>query len=94
MPNSAYGLTCALRSALVLIGLAYMFMIRLFSWLVLLARSDAAKDAEILVLRHEGVCSGARHETGWISRPGGDRTCIDSGLDPPDCTGRKSGYFL
>jgi len=24
-----------------------------FGWLVLLARSDAAKDAEILVLRHE-----------------------------------------
>src|ERR1035437_3120641 len=28
-------------------------MIRVFGWLVLLARSDAAKDAEILVLRHE-----------------------------------------
>ena len=28
-------------------------MVRVFGWLVLLARSDAAKDAEILVLRHE-----------------------------------------
>jgi transposase InsO family protein len=28
-------------------------MVRLFSWLVLLARSDVAKDVEILVLRHE-----------------------------------------
>jgi hypothetical protein len=28
-------------------------MVRAFGWLVLLARSDAAKDAEILVLRHE-----------------------------------------
>src|SRR5580704_10505036 len=28
-------------------------MIRLFGWLVLLARSDAAKDTEILVLRQE-----------------------------------------
>ncbi len=28
-------------------------MVRLFGWLILLARSDAAKDAEILVLRHE-----------------------------------------
>src|SRR6266446_1152382 len=28
-------------------------MIRVFGWLVLLARSDAAKDTEILVLRHE-----------------------------------------
>ena len=28
-------------------------MIRVFGWLILLARSDAVKDAEILVLRHE-----------------------------------------
>jgi len=30
-------------------------MVRVFGWVVLLARSDAAKDAEILVLRHEVV---------------------------------------
>jgi putative transposase len=36
-----------------LIQLIYLFMVRVFSWLVLLARSDTAKDAEILVLRHE-----------------------------------------
>jgi hypothetical protein len=37
----------------VLIRLVCLFMVRVSGWLALLARSDAAKDAEILVLRHE-----------------------------------------
>jgi hypothetical protein len=33
--------------------MVYLLASRVFAWLVLLARSQAAKDAEILVLRHE-----------------------------------------
>jgi putative transposase len=32
---------------------AYLVALRVFSWLALLARSDHAKDAEILILRHQ-----------------------------------------
>ena len=33
--------------------LAYLMLAHVLSWLALLARTDATKDAEILVLRHE-----------------------------------------
>jgi hypothetical protein len=33
--------------------LLYLFMIRVFGWLMLLGRSQCSKDAEIMVLRHE-----------------------------------------
>jgi hypothetical protein len=32
---------------------AYLAVLRMFRWLALLARSDRAKDAEILILRHQ-----------------------------------------
>jgi len=35
------------------IRLAYLAVLRVFGWLALLARSDRAKDAEILILRHQ-----------------------------------------
>ena len=35
------------------LGLVYQVLVRVLSWLALLARSDTAKDIEILVLRHE-----------------------------------------
>jgi transposase InsO family protein len=37
----------------VIVKLLYLGLVRVFGWLALCARSDAAKDAEILVLRHQ-----------------------------------------
>lgn len=36
-----------------LLRFAYLVVLRVFGWLALLARSDRAKDAEILILRHQ-----------------------------------------
>ncbi|MEV4083109.1 hypothetical protein ACGFJC_53605 [Nonomuraea fuscirosea] len=33
--------------------LLYLIVLRIFGWIALLARSQASKDAEILVLRHQ-----------------------------------------
>jgi hypothetical protein len=52
----------------VFIRLVYLFMIRVFGWL---ARSDAAKDAEVTVLRHEVTVlrrQVARPRPDWADR--------------------------
>jgi putative transposase len=51
--------------------LAYLLLARVLSWLALLARSDTAKDVEILVLRHEVAVLRRHHprpRLSWVDR--------------------------
>jgi putative transposase len=55
----------------VLFRLVYLAVSRAFAWLALLARSDASKDLEILVLRHEIAVlrrQVARPKPDWADR--------------------------
>ena len=51
--------------------LVYLMLVRVLSWLALLARSDAAKDVEILTLRHEVTVlrrTNPRPTMSWLDR--------------------------
>jgi putative transposase len=55
----------------VAVGLVYLMLVRMLSWLALLARSDTAKDVEILTLRHEVAVLRRTHPRptmSWLDR--------------------------
>ena len=54
-----------------LIRVLYLFMVRVFGWLALLAHSGTSKQVEILVLRHEVAVlrrQVARPKPDWADR--------------------------
>ena len=64
-----------------LFRLLYMISVKVFSWLGLLARSTAAKDVEILLLRHE--ISVLRRQVGKPRLSWPDRAILTGPLAAP-----------
>jgi putative transposase len=69
----------------VIISMGYLLARCLLSCLMLLARREASKDAELLVLRHENAV--LRRRTGRVRTPGRYAPGPDClGLPPEACT--------
>ena len=73
-------------------------MVRVFGWLVFLVRSDAAKDMEILVLRHEVAVlrrQVARPKPDWVGRAViaafGQAAAQVAAAEPDRDTGHRAG---
>ena len=60
---------------------AYQAVLRVFGWLALLARSDRAQDAEILIVRHQVAVLQRQVKT--RGRAGGDRGAEHQGGNRP-----------
>ena len=79
----------AASSPAVAFGLVYLMLARVLSWLALLARSDGAKNIEILVLRHEVAV--LRRNNLWVPKSlSRHATCTYSWMRPPSRS-RRSG---
>ena len=77
--------------------LAYLMLTRVLSWLALLARSDATKDVEILLLRHEVAVLRRHHphpKLPWVDRATarGGMGVIPAIVDPDPGRGRRGGH--
>jgi putative transposase len=68
--------------------LVYFAMLRVFGWLALLARSNRAKDAEILMLRHQVAVHQRQVKAPRLSRP--DRTVLTRRLPGREPAGRSA----